>query len=98
MAASPAPSLRYEVYLAGSPSWNEENLIAAIWNWCLLDADERIIERGTGYASMVMCFAAISLRQAAHGEAPVSINLMHVATPPPVRQPATPDDDHQKAA
>ena len=58
----------------------------ARWNWCRISPDAMLVERGTGYASLNQCYAAVAAHKTDLDDALVEINLMHV--PPPERLPA----------
>ena len=100
MVDIPRPSDRYEIHLESSSSWRAASSSIARWNWCRIGPDAILVERGTGYASLTLCFAAVASHKIGQTDALVEINLMHV---PPraamvVEQRAEPRMAHRRRA
>ena len=57
----------------------------ARWNWCRISPDAMLVERGTGYASLTLCYAAVAAHKTDQPDALVEINLMHVPPREPVQ-------------
>lgn len=81
----PHHSDRYEIYLEGQPLWRATSSSMARWNWCRISPDAMLVERGTGYASLNQCYAAVAAHKTDLADALVEINLMHVPPREPVR-------------
>jgi hypothetical protein len=89
------PSDRYEIYLEGAPSWRAASSSIARWNWCRISPDAVLVERGSGYASLPLCYAAVAIHNTDLPDALVEINLMHV--PPPEPLPVVQQEEPQIA-
>jgi hypothetical protein len=75
---------RYEIYLEGPPGWRAASASVTRWNWCRIGPDSMLVERGTGYGSLPVCFAAVATHNTDQPDALVEINLMHVPPPEPI--------------
>src|SRR5258706_13376607 len=100
MVDIPRPSDRYEIHLESSSSWRAASSSIARWNWCRIGPDATLVERGTGYASLTLCFAAVATHKTDQADALVEINLMHVPPPEPLLmvQQAEPRMAHRRRA
>jgi hypothetical protein len=68
---------RYQVYIEAATGWRRGEQAEPLWNWRLLTEAGHVTARGHGYRSLDRCYRAIRRREAAQGELPIEIDLLH---------------------
>lgn len=74
---------RYEIHVDLVPSMDGSPEPSSNWSWCKLDESGAIVVHGTNHRSLQACFAAARAHRAAHGDAPIRINLRELTDTQP---------------